>query len=734
MSAYPRDTTWTTTDSHRPTRENRVSRQSPCDWCGDTTYCLRFDDGGSFCRTVGDPDQWIDAFMGGYLHRPDANEIAARPVRLTASADTAPTVEAASLDDQHTIYSDLLTRCPLSDAHHALLTGPQHGLDNEQARLYGTLPVDATARRAIIDALVTTHGTGTLLRTPGFILNESGRIALAPVAGILMPRRDLQGRLTGFQVRSDKPDADPRYLWLSSASAGGPSSGTAPHVATPVGGVRNPHEVYIVEGIKKADLLAERLGCLVISISGVGTWRAAEEVLDELATRGVDICVITLDRDVKPSAVEHVERSRQRLAAAAVARGYATRIASWDKDVAKGPDDLLIAGRTFTLERYCPPTNEPDTATPPLRGPAATATGTADQELIVVQRAALADCKAQIKAWEALHTNEPLPHKAQKVLVDFHQKFNTPLGRTLPAAMPCTLYVSEDAIKAQGLGVSAYKEGLDVLLSLGLLTREKRQKIAAATDDTDEAARMRRGRGCDYYYEWGLNGPAVNAFWQQLPTLTEIAPTERQVKAVEGRKKRLAAAIAEGRATLEVVAVLKREVAREREVCATATYERDALTYERDSAREAAEAAARERDQALESAQRIIRESQQPGAGDAGLPARLMCRAGCGSFITPAEWCCDECREREREERADLRLNVNLNSSSETLPLDVTNRLNVNFESPASVDGALKPCAGGCGTLTRQGWECKPCRSRPAADPLLRRDHAATAQEAMYGS
>jgi len=73
----------------------------------------------------------------------------------------------------------------------------------------------------------------------------------------------------------------------------------------------------------------------------------------------------------------------------------------------------------------------------------------------------------------------------------------------------------------------------------------------------------------------------------------------------------------------------------------------------------------------------------------------------------------------------------NLNSSSETLPLNVTNSLNVNLKSAAPADGALKPCAGGCGTLTRQGWECKACRSRPAAAPLLRRDHAATAQEAM---
>ncbi len=371
-----------------------------------------------------------------------------------------------------------------------------------------------------------------------------------------------------------------------------------------------------------------------------------------------------------------------------------------------------------------------DTLAQPDGGAAPASISPAVRELIATQRAALADCKAQIAAWQSLFMNDALPRKAQKVLVSFHQKFNTPLGRPLPEATPCTLYASEDDIKAHGLGVSAYKEGLDVLLNLGLLTREKRQKIAIATDgtgSTDDATTMRRGRGRDFYYEWGLNGPAVNAFWQQLPTLTEIAPTERQVKAVEGRKERLASAVAEGRATHEVVAVLKSEVAREHQERGKLTYERDVLAYERDAAREAAEAAARERDQALEAAQRIVRESQRPVAGDAATPARIMCRAGCGSFIKATAWCCDECRERERDLAGDSRLNVNLESPAPAHTVAVINRLNVNLEYPArapapdvgavgaGAGAPLKPCAGGCGDLTSRGWTCGACAARVAA-------------------
>jgi len=715
----------------------RVSRREHCPVCDDhDSRCLIFESGDVFC-THETSDEWTNAFMGGYWHRAhDATRPRAWALRTPApSTPAAPAIPPADRETRHGVYARLLALCPLSEDQRVT-----RGLTEAQAARYGWLPADAAGQAALIADLLRTYSRAQLCGVPGF-RERGGRLTIRG-AGLMLPTRDLDGYIVALDLRrATVTEKQARYYKLSSRTDDdpeAPSPGAPAHVAVPAGGVTVDGVIGVTEGVKKADRAADALGYPVVSIPGIEARRDVPALLERVAG---NVVVLMLDQDDPAkkggAVVAAVARARQVLAATAVAHGYAARVATWDHAVAKGIDDLLAAGRMFTLERYCPAADEPDTATPPLCGPAATATGAADQELIAVQRAALADCKAQIKAWEALFTNEPLPHKAQKVLVGFHQKFNTPLGRTLPDAMPCRLYVSDDDMKAQGLGVSAYKEGLDVLLSLGLLTREKRQKIAVATDDTgstDEVPTMRRGRGCDYYYEWGLNGPAVNAFWQQLPTLTEIAPTERQVKAVEGRKQRLAAAVAEGRATSEVVAVLKREVAREREVCATATYERDALTYERDNAREAAEAAARERDQALASAQRIIRESQQPATGDAGLPARIMCRAGCGSFITPAEWCCDECRERERAERDDLRLTFNLNSSSETLPLNVTNSLNVNLKSAAPADGALKPCAGGCGTLTRQGWECKACRSRPAAAPLLRRDHAATAQDAMYGS
>jgi len=343
----------------------------------------------------------------------------------------------------------------------------------------------------------------------------------------------------------------------------------------------------------------------------------------------------------------------------------------------------------------------------------------AAREIIATQRAELADWKAQAKAWEHLFTNRALPDKAKRVLVHMHKRFGVPVGRPLPDTMPCSLYADEQDLKAEGLPVTAYKEGRDILLGLDLVVRQQVMKKATTmkADDADEDPERRpRARGKDWFYAWGLNAGAVSALWQELPTMTEIAPTERQVKAEKSREERLERAIAEERPTPQVVAVLKREARQERAERDRVTYQRDALAYERDSARDA-----------LQEAQRIIQQSQRPVAES----PLIMCRAGCGSFITPADWCCDECREREREEADDSKLDSNPKSQG-AQTVGVTYWSTSNFESDAAPGLTHKPCPGGCGVLTPHGWTCKPCRERPIGS-LHIHNGSATGQEGRHG-
>jgi hypothetical protein len=682
----------------------RVSRRAHCPICDrHDSACLIFDNGDVLCQHV-TSDEPEDAFLGiGSWHRARTSK---RPLAWSARTP-APATTRPALGDVatcHAVYTALFDLCPLSDAHRA-----QHSLTDSQARRYGTVPRDPTVRRQLIDALLRLFTRDQLLTVPGFV-ERNGHIELR-MAGMILPSRDVQGRIVAIDVRRETPaPTEGKYYKASSrteTAPDAPSPGTPAHLAMPAGGVRIAHEIGITEGVKKGDAAADALGYPVIALAGIGCTSDAIALLARIAEDYPDVMTVTLmlDRDDPRKndgrIVADVERAGRKMAAAAVEYGLAARVAVWDHHDGKGIDDLLVAGKTFTLERYRPASGLAITADEASTDGTAPLIDAATRELIATQRAELADWKAQAKAWEHLVINRAIPEKAKFVLVHMHKHAGVVVGRRLPDDMPCDQYPDEQDIKAEGIGVSAYKEGLDILLSLDLLTRKEVKKkelapVPGANEKDSVGVKPKKFRGKDWFWVYGLNGPAVNALWPQLPSMTEIAPTERQLKAVESRKERLEEAIAQEKPTPEVVRALKREVAEVRQDRANVVFEYRAVTSERDNARAEAEAAARERDRALQDAQRIIREHQRP-------PMMLACM-GCGTRIDLATWRCDDCREREREATCDSRLTFNLESP--ILPVNVTNRLTSNIK-----DTDLRPCVGGCGAETPHGWACKPCRT-----------------------
>ena len=352
------------THNSTPAQWKRVTKHTPCEVCGAKKLCEYTDDGWLHCfddtaaRARGGRP-W-DKRQGGYLISPDN-----RPARtlslllsqpaLTPLAVAPPALEppravpSADADTLHAVYTSLLELCPLMKAHGELLTGAAHGLTVEQARRYGTLPRDA---RKVCAALEERHGRATLLGVPGFVETD-GRLVVRG-AGIIMPTRDVQGRIVAIDVRREKVEpGQAKYFKLSSGTAGGASSGTPAHVARPRE-LRDARTVYVTEGVKKADVAADALSGVVVGVVGHSTWRHALPALDELAEAGATECVIALDRDTNPQTAEKVNASRRQLAAAAVELGYAVRLAVWDAAAAKGLDDLVQAGLTPMRERYRP--------------------------------------------------------------------------------------------------------------------------------------------------------------------------------------------------------------------------------------------------------------------------------------------------------------------------------------------------------------------------------------------
>ena len=454
---------------HNGTRApwKRASTHAPCAICGAKKYCESKDDGTIHCMSEGaarEPGaRPCSSRGGGYIISP-ATDLARSPRVLpllptkkrAATTPTSATAREADAETKHAVYTGLMELCPLMPEHGALLTGPGHGLTADQARRYGTLPGDSRAKCA---TLVQRHGRDAILSVPGFV-EKDGRI-VARGAGIILPTRDAQGRIVAIDVRREQPKpGEAKYFKLSSGKVGGASSGTPAHVARPAE-LRNDRTVYVAEGVKKADVAADALGCVVIGVVGHSTWDRALAILDELAEAGAVECVIALDRDTKPETAAAVDRSRQQLAARAAALGYAVRVAAWDGATAKGLDDVLQAGITPLRTRYRPVQGVQGDGD----GEDALATLRAQHETLQNREADV----ARLLTSALRPTDKMLTYAVWNITGQYPSTCNT-LDEQPPLVRLDREYIAGQA----GVSVATVSKGLPDMADLGIIRREVR--------------------------------------------------------------------------------------------------------------------------------------------------------------------------------------------------------------------------------------------------------------------
>jgi hypothetical protein len=312
------------------------SRSNPCPVCGGTTsYCLTFLDGGTICG-----HEPSDRPAGlGYMHWPNG-----RPAnwqdRLAQLPPPAPRpVVDATLADR--ANQALLARLTLSEAHRDDLY--RRGLNDEQIARHGyvTAPVGDAAREMLAAAVEREVGTALAGAVPGFVRPKHGRLTLAlEDAELLIPVRDVAGCIAGIRRRPDNPGEGRKYLWNSWGHLPGSSigqDGHTVHIARPQH--QRTNYVLIVEGELKAAIAADRLGCIAISVPGVGN---IGNVLPTLAELDVSEVVIAYDADATNN--EHVASQETRLAHLLIDAGYRVAQWTWPLEAGKGIDDLLTAG------------------------------------------------------------------------------------------------------------------------------------------------------------------------------------------------------------------------------------------------------------------------------------------------------------------------------------------------------------------------------------------------------
>jgi len=245
-------------------------------------------------------------------------------------------------------YRALLASLPLSSTHRQALR--QRGLADRDIvqRGYRTLAVHGRATR--VRQLVADFGADACARVPGLYIVECGSQqwwSLAGVPGLLIPVRDIDGRIVALKVRADHLGEGPKYTYLSSTKHGGPGPSAPVHV--PLHGLSPGGPLRLTEGELKADVATVLSGVLTIAVPGVTLWRQVLPLLEALRPTRV---LLAFDADWRQN--PHVARALAQATQALVEAGHPVGVETWDLSQGKGIDDVLRAGYPPALQSSVP--------------------------------------------------------------------------------------------------------------------------------------------------------------------------------------------------------------------------------------------------------------------------------------------------------------------------------------------------------------------------------------------
>jgi hypothetical protein len=240
-------------------------------------------------------------------------------------------------------YNAVLSALRLSDAHRANLRA--RGLTDEAIRRgrYRSLAREGRAELArVIERAVGAHAMAAV---PGIAREErDGRAwwTLRGAAGLVVPSRDLEGRIVALKVRADEHHEGSRYTAVSSRRFGGASAAVNVHVPL---GARERWErkgvLWITEGELKADVCSSLFAQAIVGMPGVALWRAALAMVEQIQPRRVVVALDADWQDTDPKKAP-VRVARERLVESLVSRGFDVHAISWPLCEGKGLDDYLL--------------------------------------------------------------------------------------------------------------------------------------------------------------------------------------------------------------------------------------------------------------------------------------------------------------------------------------------------------------------------------------------------------
>lgn len=194
------------------------------------------------------------------------------------------------------VYREMLSMLKLKERHRSDLR--RRGLsEGEIASMvkFGYRSTDHTDSLRIARKLL---AQGFCLKgIPGFFINRQGdwEAAFYPSnEGYLCPVRTVDGKITGFQIRLDRPYKKRKYAWFTSSGLEGGTSSKSP---ASLSGIMTGGVVRVTEGVLKAEIACQCSGQAYIGNPGVSNYKGVRQILCELKAQGLQTVWECYDMD-----------------------------------------------------------------------------------------------------------------------------------------------------------------------------------------------------------------------------------------------------------------------------------------------------------------------------------------------------------------------------------------------------------------------------------------------------
>ena len=234
------------------------------------------------------------------------------------------------VETRHATYSAFLSKLSLASDHKTNLLN--RGLNDEEIKNLGYKSAPIIGMSALSRQL---RNEGFYLSgVPGFFKTESGEWTFASdKRGILIPVRDIEGRIQGLQIRCDKVDRR-KFRWISSAEKkdGCRAEGWTHFVG------KISESIILTEGPMKADIINALTGKTVLAVPGVNSLSCLKTTLKELKFKGLQHIQTAFDMDFLTNF--HVQNGFNNLLNVLDDLGFTFGTYLWDSRY-KGLDDYI---------------------------------------------------------------------------------------------------------------------------------------------------------------------------------------------------------------------------------------------------------------------------------------------------------------------------------------------------------------------------------------------------------